>query len=959
LTRTSSTATVSTASGRLFERDDELRAVDELLGAARHGSGHLLLVEGHAGIGKTALLEAAFARAASGDATVLRAHGSELESDFAFGIALQLFEPLLAGADDETHDRLLAGSAGLAGPLLERPTSWGGDEGDDRSYSVIHGLFWILSNLAESGPVLISIDGAHWADRTSLRLVLYLLQRVRSMGVAIIAARRLGEPGAPNDLLGQIAAHSSSRAIRPRALSRAGSRELVAAALPSIDDEFADACWRMTEGNCFLLGELVRAVLAEGWRPTAENASRIGTLAPEAVLRAVAVRLMRLSDDSAGVARAVAILGDDAQMRHVAALTGSDPVRVAAAADALAAGEILRPPGPGVLRFAHPLFASAVYADVGSGERAALHRRAAEILRDEDISAMRVAAHLLPSAGSGEQWVVDVLGAAASHALELGAPESAASHLRRALDEPPSSATRAAILRQLGLCEAATDLPTAIVRLEEALAATVEDRDRAMTLLVLGRARSCNGAHPQALAAFEQAAAIGDADAPVAVEAHAEAVALGLLAPASREAVLSCAGGAARLSAVPATPAQRMLLATQCLREAMTGESCEAVQSLAGRALDGEAPLTDQGGGTVLAAVSMALGACDELSWNDRVLSAAISHSRARGSMMAFATASLLRGASRWGQGRLDEAMADAEQAVDAERYGWRHFLPAAYGTLVSLHVDRGELDAAAAWAERLDVSEHAGSALMGPWHAALGRLALVQRRDADALEHFAAWRDAVAGVRNPAMFAAWRSASARALTALNRVDEAQALADEELELARRFGAPRPISVAMRELAHAQAHGDLERPIALLTEAVSISAASEARLEHCRALLELGTVLRRAGRRTDAGRALGSALELARACGARQLQERARAELDVAGTRVQRAARRGADALSPSERRVVALAIEGLSNRQIAEALFVTRKAVEWHLGNAYRKLDVRSRGELAGALGAPSAPQR
>ena len=106
-------------------------------------------------------------------------------------------------------------------------------------------------------------------------------------------------------------------------------------------------------------------------------------------------------------------------------------------------------------------------------------------------------------------------------------------------------------------------------------------------------------------------------------------------------------------------------------------------------------------------------------------------------------------------------------------------------------------------------------------------------------------------------------------------------------------------------------------------------------------------MLRRARRRTDAGRVLGDALELARACGARLVEERVLEELEVAGTRMQRAARRGADALSPSERRVVALAIEGLSNRQIAEALFVTRKAVEWHLGNAYRKLDVRSRHEL------------
>ncbi|MEA2218597.1 MAG: hypothetical protein QOJ35_1223, partial [Solirubrobacteraceae bacterium] len=315
--------------------------MEDLLERARAGAGRLLLVEGHAGIGKTALLDAAVGQARTSGATVLRARGSELETNFAFGIALQLFEPLLAGADDETHDRLLAGSAALAGPLLERPTSWLGDEGDERSYSMIHGLFWLLSNLAESGPVLIVVDDAHWADRMSLRLVLYLLQRLDAMNVGIVVARRLGEPGAPDDLLGQIAAHASSRPVRPHALSRAAAREFVTAAMPDADETFTDACWRMTEGNCFLLGELVRAVDAEGWEPTAANAPRIGTLAPEAVLRAVAVRLMRLSDDAAGVARAVAILGDDAQVRHVAALTGRDPARVAAAADALAAGEIL------------------------------------------------------------------------------------------------------------------------------------------------------------------------------------------------------------------------------------------------------------------------------------------------------------------------------------------------------------------------------------------------------------------------------------------------------------------------------------------------------------------------------------------------------------------------------------------------------------------------------------------
>ena len=931
--------------------------MDELLAAGSAAKGRLLLVEGHAGIGKTALLDAAVSRARETNTAVLRARASELESDFAFGVALQLFEPLLAGADDESRDRLLAGSAALAGPLLERPTSWGGDEAEDRSYPVMHGLFWLLTNLAESGPVLIAIDDAHWADRASLRLVLYLLQRLDEMAVSIVVARRLGEPGAPDDLLGPIAAHVASRSLRPAALTREGGRRLVVAALPAADDTFADACWRMAEGNVFLLGELVAAVRGEGWQPTAQNADRIGTLAPEAVLRAVAVRLMRLSDDAAGVARAVAVLGDEAQLRHVAALTGREPARVAAAADALAASDILRPVDAGALRFAHPLLASAVYADVGTGERAALHRRAAEILRDEDIAPERVAAHLLPSPGTGEAWAVDVLAAAATRAVTLGAPESAASYLRRALGEPPAPAARAPLLRQLGLSEAATGLPSAIERFEEALAIAPDDADRAQTLLALGRTLAAVGRHADALKALDAAVALEGAEDHVATLARAEAGALGVLDPRRRPVLLAAGGERPPRAGTAATtsPAQRTLLATHTLHEALRGAPRDDVLALARRALAGDTPLVDHGAsGTVLVAVGVALYSGDELAWNDRVLTAALGHARAQGSIMAVANASLCRSASRWAQGRLAEALEDAKQAVDAERYGWRQFLPSACGIVLGVTLDRGDVESASALAVQHDPSEQAGSAMLAPWHESLGRLALFERRYDDALAQFDAWRDVVTDVTNPACFAAWRSATAAALASLGRTEEARALAAEELALARAYGAPRAISVALRALAHAEAHGSLDGPIALLEEAVTLTAASEARLEHCRAQLDLGTVLRRAGRRSDAGRALGEALELARACGARLVEERAAEELEVAGTRVRRAAQRGADALSPSERRVVALAIEGLSNRQIAEALFVTRKAVEWHLGNAYRKLDVRSRRELPDALGAP-----
>ena len=777
--------------------------------------------------------------------------------------------------------------------------------------------------------------------------------------MSIIVTRRLGEPGAPDDLLAQIATHTASQSVRPPPLSRHGARRLVRAALPGADATFGDACWRMTEGNVFLLHELIGAVCEEGWAPTAQNATRIGTLAPEAVLRAVAVRLMRLSDDAAGIARAVAVLGEEAQLRHVAALTGGVVERVAAGADALAASDILRPLDTGALTFAHPLLASAVYADIATGERAALHRRAAGILHRERAAHERVAAHLLPTPGNGEPWVVEVLRAAARRALAAGAPESAASYLRRALDEPPAPAARGELLRELGESEAMTGLPNAIEHLTQAHDGAADAPQRARALLALGRALAVAGRHGEALERLDDAARAGDG--AVAAQAESEALVIGLFDPVRRATLLAGVAdlAAGRTGGEAPAPVRRAVSAARCVLGAMRGDACDEVLAQAHVALgDEERPATagedpyGADGPAALFGIGVALRAGDDLLRSDRAMSAALDRAGDSGSVMAFASLSLSRAATRWAQGRLADALADAERAVDAQRYGWRELLPFAHGVRLGVLVDRGELDVAAAAAAAYDPSPHAGSALLAPWHDSLGRLALGERRERDALAHFRAWGDAVAGIDNPACFAGWRSASVYALVSLERLEQAREHAELELALARAFGAPRAISIALRAAAYAEARVDIDAAIALLEEAGAIIEGSAARLERCRVALHLGVVLRRARQRAQAGKALGEALELARECEARLIEERVLAELEVAGTRLQRAARRGADALSPSERRVVGLAIDGLSNRQIAEALFVTRKAVEWHLGNAYRKLDVRSRQELAGALG-------
>ncbi len=138
--------------------------------------------------------------------------------------------------------------------------------------------------------------------------------------------------------------------------------------------------------------------------------------------------------------------------------------------------------------------------------------------------------------------------------------------------------------------------------------------------------------------------------------------------------------------------------------------------------------------------------------------------------------------------------------------------------------------------------------------------------------------------------------------------------------------------------------------IAGLGRAVGLLAASPARLEHARALTDLGAAQRRANRRADARETLREALEMARRCGATVVAERAHGELLATGARPRRVQLTGVDSLTASERRIAVMASEGLSNPAIAQALFVTRKTVETHLGHVYSKLGIGSRGALPAA---------
>jgi DNA-binding CsgD family transcriptional regulator len=205
-------------------------------------------------------------------------------------------------------------------------------------------------------------------------------------------------------------------------------------------------------------------------------------------------------------------------------------------------------------------------------------------------------------------------------------------------------------------------------------------------------------------------------------------------------------------------------------------------------------------------------------------------------------------------------------------------------------------------------------------------------------------------GGRNPA-FMPWRSQAALALLQLERPDEAAPLAREELELARVWGAPRALGAALRAVGLVEGG---ERGLVLLREAVELLSDSPAKLEQAKARTELGAALRRGNQRAKAREQLRRAVELATICGATPLAARAESELLATGARPRRIALSGLESLTPSERRVAELAAQGPTNREIAQALFVTPKTVEVHLSSVYRKLGISSRSQLGRALADP-----
>ena len=660
----------------ILERDAELAALAAAVAAAEVGRGCLVLVEGPAGIGKTTLLRAA---CRGPGARVLTARGLALEQGFGYGIVRQLLEEVRG------EDGLMDGAAALAARVFDWAEA--GPVEDDVRYAAMHGLYWLVANLAARQPLVLAVDDAHWADAPSLRWLAHLAARVEHLPVALLLAVRDG-PDQP-ELIGELRAagtrirleplgpDATAALVRRRLGARPGARPGVLVGDGA--EQLGRDWYASTGGNPFLLEALATAL-------------RDGDQKAEPIAQAVLRRIGPEGPEGRRLARALAVLGGPAPLRQAAALAGLDLPAAARLADRLRAADVLAPGS--VLEFAHPIVRTAVYESIPPGERALAHAEAARLLERDGADAERLALHLLRSEPGGDPRVAALLRAAATAATGRGAPGAAAACLRRALDEPPPAADRPGLLLELGIALARERSPAAVPALREAVELAGPD-----AALLAARVLGIWAYHAEAAAICR--AALADSRGVGWPDDLPDELADSLQAELFQNAVISAE-----------TVEEAVTLARRTGRSPAWGVN-DAL--LAATAADGDVarPALDSIASDSLSAVYalLVLVWTGELEEAGRICDTVLADARRRGSMSMVAHASCLHSMIMRRLGRLEEAADAARLALD---FKLATSPPLAVAWAAALGVDAltrlGRLDEADAMAASAVSRRRAGS---------------------------------------------------------------------------------------------------------------------------------------------------------------------------------------------------------------------------------------------------------
>lgn len=930
----------------LIERRAELSAIEEVLAGAEGGAGRTLLFSGPAGVGKSSLVVHAQELARARGFTVLRSCPTPVSATLAHGVVRDWVGPLA--------QRNGRGGKPFDGPAegLARALSESGLDHHTWSLNTLdYALSWLFENLCETGPLLLVVDDVQWADSGSLQVLDLLSARLPRSPVVLLLGRRTGESTLGPDLLERIT--SRALTLTPQPLSVIGVDQLrqQLPAAPQMNRLPSQEVHRLTGGLPFLVRELLRS------GPAASGQ------APSPVVESVRDRLGRLGEPTLELARTVALLGDEASFDALGALCGltvaelADPLEVLTDADIVTLGLWRAWPS-------HPLVREAILASMTPSERSLQHRRAAAYLAELDRPRQVIASHLVHTLPDEDHAVVELLRAAAEESLESGAPHVAAAQLLRAVGETTPDDTDPQLLRQAAAAHMRAGLADQAFELwDRALQRMRPVEDSAFCLADIGDAQMRLGERTAGRSTYLQASSLlqkhgHDASSQVARLVFARMGMARAVSSDTRPAIDKATAEAVAQPPETDSHADRLLFALASNSLALEGRDAAAARKLALRAAAGGRLLAEEscdGNGFYMAMAAFFW--TDSFQEGLAALDRAVAESKARGSSLGFATASYSRGFLHYRRGNLRQAVADLHAALEMRERGWHEYVEPALAGLAFAHVALGQLEQARALEPDLRAVATGGDVMTAFAHTALG---VIQASRGD---HVGALRDydaaaTVTGPRagNPA-FVEWRELAVWSLLELGRRAEARNLAQEAVDRARAWGSPRSVGFALYVLGQVAAAPESVR---LYREAISLLEGCGAVDQLARAQIALGSRLMRApSTRREGADLLEQALDYAHETDVPSLVQRATRVLLQHGMKVAEHVDSPLQLLTPGERRVVELAAAGQTNRQIAQELFVTVKAVEWHLSNAYRKLSISSRAQLPAALAGQPDPGR
>lgn len=420
-----------------LERTHEVDRIAAALDAAAGGDGCLVVIEGPAGIGKTRLVQEARRLARARGFGRIQATGDELESSMPWSVVRQLVERSIARYGGEDRKRLMAGPSGAAlAALSEAPSE--APAGDAALARTLHALWWVAADLASFRPLLITVDDAQWADLPSLRFLDYLSCRIADLPIAVVIGTRPSQDR--SGPLSELSAARNGERILPRPLSPDAVAALSVRHGVAPAARVAAAIHVASGGNPLLAGLLIDELDIRGLAlDDPGTAVAVAGLGSSAIFGAL---LARLPPEAIALADGAAVLGTHSEPRVAGNIVGVRGAALAAATDALVAGHILLDDQHQLI-FVHPAVREAVLGQIGPGERASLHARAAATLHAAGAAVTRVAAHLALSPIGTLPEAAAVLRQAATVLLWDGDAVTAAGHLahrRRATGPIGSSA---------------------------------------------------------------------------------------------------------------------------------------------------------------------------------------------------------------------------------------------------------------------------------------------------------------------------------------------------------------------------------------------------------------------------------------------------------------------------------------------------------------------------------------